>query len=115
MKMMISRKEMHENREKYLTNIYNSVKILLKDSEVYLFGSILEGKSVVASDIDILVISEVERSHRKRAEVIAEIEEKAGLPLYHPFEIHLIDNKQFYKWKEIYNLKPKKLDKFLQI
>lgn len=106
---------MHENRKKYLTDIYNSVKNLLKNSEVYLFGSILEEKTVTASDIDILVISEIERSHIKRAEVIAKIEENAGLPLYHPFEIHLIDKEQFHKWKEIYNLKPKRLKKFLQI
>jgi len=96
MKIMLSRKEMHENFRKYLKKIYRAIQKTLTHFNVFLFGSTIEGKRVVASDIDILIVSEVERNHRKRAEIIAEIEEKAGLPLSHPFEIHLIDTKFNY-------------------
>jgi len=34
---------------------------------------------------------------KKRAEIIANIEEKAELPLYHPFEFHLLTQEEFDK------------------
>lgn len=112
--MMMSRKEMHDNHKKYLNRIYTATQETIERFDIYLFGSLLEGKTVTASDIDILIVSDIERSHMKRAELIAEIEEKAGLPLSHPFEIHLIDQDQYKKWKEIYKLKVQELKKYLQ-
>jgi len=60
--------------------------------EVYVFGSVAEGRATGASDVDILIVcSKLPKDCRSRGEFRAEIEEKAGLPLYHPFEIHLAD------------------------
>lgn len=45
--------------------------------------------------MDILIIAErLPHSFRARGRLKAEIEEKAGLPLYHPFEMHLMTGKE---------------------
>lgn len=47
------------------------------------------------SDVDILIVSSnVPGKQRKRWELKAKIEERAGLPLYHPYEIHLANKKE---------------------
>jgi len=64
-------------------------------SGIYVFGSLVRGKAVASSDIDILIVAKqapvllVERS-----EIKMRIIEEAGLPLIHPFEIHLVDEKE---------------------
>lgn len=102
---MKKRREMLKNFEKYLKRINNSIKEILRDSKVYIFGSVIEGKLVGGSDIDILVIADVPKKHLIRTQIISDIEEKAGLPLSHPFEIHLLSSEEFKIWKQIYNLK----------
>ena len=76
---------------------------LQKRSEIFLFGSVLEDKFVAASDVDILIVSEIPKSHKKRAEIIANIEEMADLPLVHPFEFHLMNPEEFEQMSLIYN------------
>jgi len=105
MGLMIKWKEMVKNHKEYLKIINKNIKLALKESQIYLFGSIIEGNLVAASDIDILIIAEVPKKHLKRAEIIANIEEKSGLPLSHPFEFHLLTQKEFDKWSEIYKIK----------
>jgi len=102
---MIKWKEMIKNHKEYLKKINKNIKLVLKESQIYLFGSIIEGNLVAASDIDILIIAEVPKKHLKRAEIIANIEEKSGLPLSHPFEFHLITQEEFNTWSEIYKIK----------
>ncbi len=104
---------MIENFKKYLKTINESIKTVLKDSKVYLFGSAIEGNLVAASDIDILIISDVPKNHLKRAEITAKIEEKAGLPLVHLFEFHILTNEELKTWVKIYNLKYKELSSYL--
>lgn len=101
------------NHKKYLNRINDCIFAVLKDSKVYLFGSVIEGNLVAASDIDILIIADVPKKHLERAGIIAEIEEKAGLPLSHPFEFHLITEKELKSWNKIYNLKYQKISLFL--
>jgi len=55
-----------------------------------------------------LFIVKFQKVGRKRAEIVVRIEEKAGLPLYHPFEIHLVD-KEEAKWYF------RHIDKFIRI
>ena len=83
----------------------HAVKSVLGDAEVYLTGSVVEGKSVPSSDIDILIISESAdvRKATKRAEIIARIEEESGLPFVHPFEFHLMTKDEFQEWREVFN------------
>jgi len=114
LEMMIKRKEMIENFKKYLKNINESIKAVLKDFEVFLFGSVIEGNLVAASDIDILIIAEVPKNHLKRAEIIAKIEEKARLPFVHPFEFHILTNEELKTWKNIYDLKYEKISSYMQ-
>ncbi|MDW8063781.1 MAG: hypothetical protein RMI43_06390, partial [Candidatus Caldarchaeum sp.] len=46
---------------------------------------------VAASDVDMLIISdEIPETMLERAALKVELEKKAGLPYYHPFELHLV-------------------------
>ncbi|MEM1546865.1 MAG: hypothetical protein QXP91_10495 [Candidatus Methanomethylicia archaeon] len=66
---------------------------LLRNRALRMLGS---GKrSLLEGDHDIVAISDnLPRNFKERGELIAEIEEEANLPLYHPFQIHLAT------WKE---------------
>ena len=110
---MINTKKMIENHKEYLKIINKNIKLVLKDSKVCLFGSIIEGNLVAASDIDILIIADIPKKHLKRAEIIADIEEKSGLPLSHPFEFHLLTQEEFDKWIEIYKIKFEDISSYL--
>ena len=57
---------------------------------IYVFGSVIEGHATGGSDVDVLIVADrLLKDFRVRGNLKAEIEEVAGLPLYHPFEIHL--------------------------
>ena len=103
-----------KNHKKYLKKIESSIKVILKDSQTYLFGSIIEGNLVAGSDIDILVIANVPKNHLKRAELIATIEENAGLPLSHPFEFHLLTQEEVNNWIKIYKLRLEDISAYLE-
>ena len=111
--MMNKMNEMRKNFKNYLKKINESINTILSDSKVYLFGSIIEGKAVAGSDIDILIISDVPKKHLKRAELIAKIEENAELPLSHPFEFHLLTEEELNTWIKIYKLKFEKISSYL--
>ena len=84
--------------KKWSKNIAEASRRILGECKVLVFGSVIEGKAVGGSDVDILIISnQLPDNKRERAEIIAKIEEGAKLPLYHPFEIHLVDEKEA-KW-----------------
>jgi predicted nucleotidyltransferase len=110
---MINTKEMIRNHKEYLKKINVNIKLVLKEAQIFLFGSIIEGNLVAASDIDILIIADIPKKHLKRAEIIADIEEKSGLPLSHPFEFHLLTQEEFDKWIEIYKIKFEDISSYL--
>ncbi|MFB6491352.1 MAG: nucleotidyltransferase domain-containing protein [Thermoproteus sp. AZ2] len=89
------RAEAHKNIEKYLRKIAEAAKRLDKDAEVYLFGSVAEGKSLPSSDIDVLIIT-----RRKPGEVLAALWEEG---IGDPFEIHVATPEEL----EIYNRRAK--------
>jgi len=64
---MIITNDMIKNNKKFLKKIESSIKTILNDSEIYLFGSILKGDLVAGSDVDILIIADVPKKHLKRA------------------------------------------------
>jgi predicted nucleotidyltransferase len=79
------------------------VKEFLPDARVFLFGSVIEDKATLASDIDVLVTSfQMPKRQEDRAKIKAKIWEKVGL--YSPFEIHLVDRKQFLWYKHFTKL-----------
>ena len=112
---MINTKEMIRNHKEYLKRIDKNIKLVLKEAQIFLFGSIIEGNLVAASDIDILIIADIPKKHLKRAEIIADIEEKSGLPLSHPFEFHLLTQEEFDKWIKIYKIKFEDISSYLYI
>ena len=82
------------NWRDYLGKIKQAVKELLPDAEVFVFGSILK-EWYGGSDVDILVVSNlIPEKLTERSEMKVDIYEKAGLPFYHPFEIHLVNEKE---------------------
>jgi len=60
--------------------------------DVYVFGSVATGRLVASSDVDILIVAKnLPKSVIRRTDIKERIIGKAGLPLIHPFEIHLAD------------------------
>jgi len=82
----------------WANSIGKAAKNLLGECETYVFGSVVEGKATGGSDVDILIVSDkIPENSRGRGNLKAKIEEMAGLPLSHPFEIHLA-NKHDFEW-----------------
>jgi hypothetical protein len=70
--------------------VANAAKTIMPDVEVYVFGSVIRGEATGGSDIDMLIVSQnVPEKVLEQSEIKVKIEEMAGLPIYHPFEIHL--------------------------
>jgi len=76
------RAHIFNNLDKYLRIIVDTVKMLDKDAEVYLFGSVADGRYLLSSDIDILLVTEM-----PPGKVIAELWKSV---ITDPFEIHVI-------------------------
>lgn len=75
------RAQIFKNINDYLKLIAETVRKLDCNAEVYLFGSVAEGKHLLSSDIDILIITDM-----PPAKVIAELGESG---ITDPFEIHV--------------------------
>ncbi|AEC52250.1 hypothetical protein PNA2_1335 [Pyrococcus sp. NA2] len=89
---------MIKNYHLYLPAIKKACNSIFGSCEVYVFGSVLTGKFTAGSDVDLLIkVPRAPKSPRERAELKAKIEELAGLPDYHPFEFHIVDEEGF-KW-----------------
>ena len=65
----------------YLKNIRNIVSRIDPKAEIYLFGSVAEGRQSYSSDIDILIITNMERG-----EIFMELWRHG---IKDPFEIHI--------------------------
>ncbi|WP_324736354.1 nucleotidyltransferase domain-containing protein [Thermococcus sp. SY098] len=90
------RYEMIKNYKHYLPLIKRACEEILGECEVYVFGSVLEGRFTAGSDVDILIkVKKMPENVKQRASIIVKIEEKAGLPYDHPFELHLVDENGF--------------------
>jgi predicted nucleotidyltransferase len=87
--------EMVREWRSYAKRVAEAARALVGPCEVYVFGSVASGLATGASDVDILVVcSQLPKGCRGRGELKARIEEAAGLPLYHPFEIHLATDEE---------------------
>lgn len=75
------RKEVFSELPKYLEAIKKTVLILDPKAQTYLFGSVAEKKNSLSSDIDILIITNIDP-----AKINCELW-KAGIK--EPFEIHV--------------------------
>jgi len=82
---------------KYLPEIVRTCRRVLGECEVYVFGSILDAYTG-GSDIDVLICSRnLPKKLIDRARIIAEIE--SVLPVFHPFEFHLVTEEEFEFYK----------------
>lgn len=90
METLRSRAKMIEDWKVWSKKIAYAAKTIMPDAEVYVFGSVIRGDATGGSDIDLLIVSQnISKKALDQAKIKVEIEEMAGLPLYHPFEIHL--------------------------
>lgn len=97
-------KELLKWRE-YLGVLVEAVKEVFNDRvEVYVFGSAVNGRLTVSSDIDIaIVLSEVPKSGLERARLVDKIwsvMENKGVPWWYPFEIHLLRREELSLLRE---------------
>jgi len=88
-KMAKRRKEYFENYMHYARLVKEAV-----GGEVFVFGSVVEGKHTMASDIDLLVVLD---SIKKRDKILMKINEVLGE--FHPFQIYLVTRKEFEWYK----------------
>ncbi|ADC65217.1 DNA polymerase beta domain protein region [Ferroglobus placidus DSM 10642] len=101
MKFMDVVREIAKEERKYFENyiyyaklIKEKAKELLGEAEVYVFGSVVEGKHTPASDIDVLVVSKnMPKKQSERGRIRAEI--LKSIDVFAPFEIHLANEKEF--------------------
>jgi len=92
------RAEVFRNLPKYLKLIRDIIMRLDKNAEIYLFGSVAEGRNLLSSDIDILVVTSISPS-----KILAELW-KAGIK--DPFEIHVVNRETFEAYKKRAKLVP---------
>jgi len=87
-----------ENYRKYAKKIKLIASKLLKDCKVFVFGSVVEGKALPSSDIDVLIVSKnTPKKMKERSKIVAEIFGKIGI--FSPFEIHLVTEEEFEWYK----------------
>jgi len=97
-KISKERKKYFQNYKYFATLIKNTVN--LKDVEVIIFGSVIEGKHTMASDIDILIISDdIPNRLDERVKILSKINKMLGY--FHPFELHLVTKKESEWYKRL--------------
>ena len=75
------KKEVFNNLQFYLVKIKKTILSVDQNSRVYLFGSVAIGKYNLASDVDILIVTSVDRN------IIQNALDKENLGF--PFEFHI--------------------------
>jgi len=84
---------------KYIEILVEAVREVFDgDVEVYVFGSAVEGRLTIDSDIDVaIVVRKVPKSGLERARLLDKlwrIMESRGVPWWYPFEIHLLTKEE---------------------
>ena len=93
------RKEVFDNLDSYLRRLAEIVKRLDPQGEVYLFGSVAEGRHLYSSDIDILVVSDLLKPGETLAVLWAE-------GFGEPFEVHVVNRADAETYKRRARLVP---------
>lgn len=97
-------------KAQYLQKPIFFAKVIKKEAQkslvgarVFIFGSVVVGRSAPSSDIDILISAgDVPKNQEDRAKITAKIHKKVGL--FSPFEIHLVDDGEFSWYKKFAKL-----------
>ncbi len=80
------RRKIFENLDKYLVEIRDLIKAYDRDAEIYLFGSVLESRYLLSSDIDILIVTSMDPG-----KVLAILWNNG---FEDPFEFHIVSRTQ---------------------
>ena len=79
--------------------IHQAVLEVLGPVNVYVFGSVVEGRHTVDSDLDIaIVLPEAPKSAGEDMRIVCEVLDRAeekGLPWWFPADVHIIDEEEF--------------------
>jgi len=83
----------------YLNILVEAVKKVFNEkAEIYVFGSAVENRLTVESDIDVaIVIEKVPEKSAERIKLLNKIwsyMEERGVPWWYPFEIHLVSRRE---------------------
>jgi len=94
-------KKFEKIREKFIKNAKELKRIasnLFKNNlhAVYVFGSVVKGKTHAMSDIDVAVVLLKPASENERIRLYKEVRKKFGL--LHPFEIHVVTKDEWDGW-----------------
>jgi len=81
------RAEVFRNLDSYLKTIAETVREIDGEAEIYLFGSVAEGRHMLSSDIDVLIVT-----NTPPGVVLAELWRKG---IKDPFEIHVVTRNMF--------------------
>lgn len=100
-----------KEEEKYFKNYLKYASIAKKvverelgDAKVFVFGSVVKGKATPASDVDLLILSKrMPERMSERSKIKAKIWKEIGI--FSPFEIHLVDEKEFEWYKKFIDKK----------
>jgi predicted nucleotidyltransferase len=87
-------RQVFDNIWEFLSDVKEQVLKLFPGSEVYLFGSVARGRYTAASDIDVLVVTDVsdwELVDRAKAKL-----KRTFINM--PVELHIVDRNMFEKW-----------------
>lgn len=106
LKILMKRADIVRNWKNAVKKVAKAISDVLPDAEMYVFGSAVKRRITASSDIDLLIFSEkIPEKNIAKMKIILEIENKAKLPEYHPFEFHLVNkrkkNQYLTKYKEI--------------
>ena len=91
------RKKYFDNLDEFLSEIKEIVKREIRDAEIYLYGSVVEGEySVGLSDIDVAIVSDAFKDRDRKLEFFGKITKEF---FDSPFEFHVLTRKEweFYK------------------
>ena len=85
------RAEVFRNLPKHFRKLLDAVREVDEKAEVYLFGSVVEGKHLLSSDIDVLVVTS-----KPAGEVLARLWSRG---IKDPFEIHVVTGEMLDLYK----------------
>ncbi|MCF8884328.1 MAG: nucleotidyltransferase domain-containing protein [Nitrososphaerota archaeon] len=97
--------EQLKNYDVVAREVKNIVQKILGEVDVYVFGSVVEGKITASSDIDILIIVDDvsrEEAYRIKTMIYQSIDA--------PIELHVISSSEFENWYKKFVGKLKRID-----
>ncbi len=97
--LLRERRRLLEDWERIAAEAAKAVKELYPEAEVYVTGSVVEGRAIASSDIDLVVALPHRPTAREAARVIAYIWEKLSLPLAHPLEVHVVSRSDLERYR----------------